>query len=83
MNKKQKWTKQDTQKAIDWSIKMDQTCINHAKIKFVNLTHALEADPTNVELQEAISAQQARIIKFEARLARLIAHAPKLLGAYD
>jgi uncharacterized protein involved in outer membrane biogenesis len=79
---KQKWTKEDTQNAIDWSIKMDQTIINHAKIKFVDLTNALEADSTNLDLQQAVSAQQAKIIKLETRLARFIAHAPELLGAY-
>ena len=78
---KQKWTQEDTRNAIDWSIKMDQAIIRNAKIKFVDLTNALEADATNVELQQAVSAQQARIVKLEARLARFIAHAPELLGA--
>jgi uncharacterized protein involved in outer membrane biogenesis len=78
---KQKWTKEDTQNAIDWSIKMNQAIIKNAKIKFVDLTNALEADPTNLELQQAVSAQQATIIKLEARLARFIAHTPELLGA--
>lgn len=78
---KQKWTTKDTETAIDWSIKMDQSVINFAKSKFIELTIALEADPTNLELQQAVSAQESRISHLEARLARFVASIPELMGA--
>lgn len=60
---------------------MQQSVINFAKEKFIELTIALEANPTNLELQQAISAQESRINKLEAKLARWIATSPELLGA--
>ena len=78
---KQKWTQEDTKNAIDWSIKMQQSVINFAKGKLVELSSALKADANNVELQQAVSAQELRISKLEAKLARFIAQSPELLGA--
>lgn len=78
---KKKWTQEDTKNAIDWNTKMQQSVIDFAKGKFIELTIALEANPTNLELQEAISAQERRINKLEATLARWIATSPELLGA--
>lgn len=78
---KQKWTSKDTETAIDWQIKMDQSVINFAKNKLIELTTASKADATNLELQKAISAQESRIIHLEAKLARFVASIPELLGA--
>jgi len=78
---KQKWTQEDTRNAIDWSTKMQQSVIKFAKEKFIELTITLEANPTNLELKQAVSAQESRINKLEAKLARWIATTPELLGA--
>ena len=81
MNKTKKWTEEDTNNAIDWSIKLQQSVIDYAKKKFVELTNLLEANPENVDLQQAISAQESRIIKLEAKLTRFINSIPELLEA--
>jgi len=78
---KQKWTQEDTRTAIDWETKMQQSVINFAKSKFIYLTIQFEANPTNIELEQAISAQETRIKKLEAKLARWIETSPELLGA--
>ena len=81
MNEKAKWTNEDTQNAINSSVKDQQIIIKFAKAKFVELTEALQLDATNIELQQAVAKQEAHINKLEFRLARFIANAPELLGA--
>jgi len=78
---KKKWTQEDTRTAIDWETKMQQSVIKFAKEKFIELTVALKANPTNLELEQAVSVQETRISKLEAKLARWIATSPELLGA--
>ena len=79
--KKQEWTNEDTATAIDWTIKMQESVIKHAKSLFIDLTTALELDATNIELAQQVEMQEARIIKLENKLARFIANAPELLEA--
>ena len=79
--KKQEWTNENTATAIDWTIKMEESVIKSAKSLFIDLTIALELDPTNIELAQQVEMQEARIIKLENKLARFRASSTELLGA--
>lgn len=81
MIKQQKWTTEDTANAIDWSIKMQRNVIDCQKKIYIDLSNALQADPTNTELKTSLDVQETKITKLENRLARFISASPELLGA--